>query len=138
MSLFMRGLRLHRILPEIIWTAPVPPAAAVWAEIGPLLDEALDLSPQELTPWLAELEASRPEAAREVRRLLDEKARLDEQHFLETGPPLPPTSLTGQRVGAYTLESLLGEGGMGTVWLASRSDGRFEGRVAIKLLNVAL
>jgi serine/threonine-protein kinase len=103
-----------------------------------LLDEALDLLPQDLAPWLAELEISRPNAAREVRRLLDEKVRLDEQHFLETGPPLPPASLTGQRVGAYTLESLLGEGGMGTVWLASRSDGRFEGRVAIKLLNVAL
>ena len=27
---------------------------------------------------------------------------------------------------------------MGTVWLAHRSDGRFEGSVAIKLLNVAL
>ncbi len=27
---------------------------------------------------------------------------------------------------------------MGTVWLARRSDGRFEGRVAVKLLNVSL
>jgi eukaryotic-like serine/threonine-protein kinase len=116
----------------------VPPAAAFWVEIGPLLDEALDLPPQDLAPWLAELDVSRPDAARELRRLLDEKDRLDEQRFLETGPPLPPASLAGQRVGAYTLESLLGEGGMGTVWLASRSDGRFQARVAIKLLNVAL
>src|SRR5207244_10036797 len=27
---------------------------------------------------------------------------------------------------------------MGTVWLASRSDGRFEGKAALKLLNAAL
>src|SRR5262249_9051550 len=32
----------------------------------------------------------------------------------------------------------IGHGGMGTVWLASRSDGRFEGQVALKLLNAAL
>jgi hypothetical protein len=78
----------------------VPPAAAFWVEIGPLLDEALDLSPQDLAPWLTELDVSRPDAARELRRLLDEKDRLDEQQFLETGPPLPPASLAGQRVGA--------------------------------------
>ena len=31
------------------------------------------------------------------------------------------------RVGAYTLISPIGQGGMGSVWLAERSDGRFEG-----------
>ena len=44
-------------------------------------------------------------------------------------------SLAGQTVGAYTLESQIGQGGMGSVWLASRNDGRFEGRVAVKFLN---
>src|SRR5262249_10838217 len=29
-------------------------------------------------------------------------------------------------------------GGMGSVWLAERCDGRFEGRAAVKLLNIAL
>jgi len=49
-----------------------------------------------------------------------------------------PTGLEGHTVGAYTLERPLGFGGMGTVWLAHRSDGRFEGQVAVKLLNAAL
>ena len=44
----------------------------------------------------------------------------------------------GRRIGAYTLVSPIGHGGMGTVWLAERSDGRFDGNVAIKLLNLGL
>jgi eukaryotic-like serine/threonine-protein kinase len=39
-------------------------------------------------------------------------------------------------VGNYALERPLG-GGTGSVWLAHRRDGRFEGRAAIKLLNRA-
>ena len=48
------------------------------------------------------------------------------------------SSLAGAAIGAYTLVSPVGEGGMGSVWLAERSDGRFEGRAAVKLLNAAL
>jgi eukaryotic-like serine/threonine-protein kinase len=33
---------------------------------------------------------------------------------------------------------MLGRGGMGSVWLARRTDGRFEGRAAVKVLNLAL
>jgi len=47
-------------------------------------------------------------------------------------------TLTGQTVGAYTLMSAIGQGGMGSVWLARRSDGRFEGHAAVKFLNAAL
>ncbi len=53
------------------------------------------------------------------------------------GEPLE-ASLAGQIVGSYTLVSPIGHGGMGTVWLARRSDGRFEGRAAVKFLNAAL
>ncbi|HEU4829625.1 MAG TPA: serine/threonine-protein kinase, partial [Gemmatimonadales bacterium] len=56
------------------------------------------------------------------------------------GPAAPsdPPSLAGTRIGAYTLERRVGQGGMGSVWLARRNDGRFEGSVAVKLLNLAL
>src|SRR5207344_318287 len=40
----------------------------------------------------------------------------------------------GRRCGAYRLERLLGAGGMGTVYVARRIDGRFEQTVAIKLV----
>ncbi len=54
-------------------------------------------------------------------------------------PPAPvvaEANLAGQVVGAYTLDELLGTGGMGAVWLAHRSDGRFEGQAAVKLLHL--
>jgi tetratricopeptide (TPR) repeat protein len=41
-------------------------------------------------------------------------------------------------VGNYTLERPLGHGGMSSVWLARRSDGRFDGYAAIKFLELAL
>src|SRR5215212_1570062 len=100
-----------------------------------LLDEALDLSAAERTAWLARLSIEQPIVAREVEKLLAAEAELDARGFLVTGEA--PT-LAGRRVGAYTLERPLGQGGMGTVWLGQRSDGRYAGSVAVKLLNLAL
>lgn len=44
-------------------------------------------------------------------------------------------SLINQRVGIYEIVSELGFGGMGVVYLAMRRDGKFEQRVAIKMLK---
>ena len=110
-----------------------------WSEVSPLLDEALDLTSGAREVWLADLEARKPELAAHVRACLLGVAELAERKFLED--PIRrqlPTGLVGRAFGAYTLERPLGFGGMGTVWLAQRSDGRFEGQVAVKLLNAAL
>ena len=37
--------------------------------------------------------------------------------------------------GPYRLLHLLGEGGMGVVWLAERTDGAYEQQVAVKVLK---
>jgi tetratricopeptide (TPR) repeat protein len=50
----------------------------------------------------------------------------------------PEATLAGLSFGPYTLVSPIGHGGMGSVWLAERSDGRFTGYAAVKLLNAAL
>jgi serine/threonine-protein kinase len=42
----------------------------------------------------------------------------------------------GEQVGAYTLTERIATGGMGSVWRARRSDGRYEGQVAIKFLRL--
>ena len=41
----------------------------------------------------------------------------------------------GKRIGPWTIERLLGQGGMGKVYFARRTDGIFEQEVAIKLLR---
>ena|SRR5579885_1392000 len=43
-----------------------------------------------------------------------------------------------QRIGAYTLRSLIAEGGSAAVWRAERSDGSFSQRVAVKCLKSGL
>jgi eukaryotic-like serine/threonine-protein kinase len=112
-----------------------------------LLDRAFELEPGERAAWLAELSGSDPASAAEIERLLAAEPGLDEQGFLGAGPlgnALPRNAaaggpaLAGWQLGAWTLERPLGKGGMGTVWLARRSDGRFEGTAAVKLLNLAL
>ena len=116
---------------------------APWPEIDGFLDRALDLAPAERELWLTELTSSQPGIARIVRQLLAEREALNASQFLEDSPlgnlPRPTGSqLEGARLGAYTVERLLGRGGMGEVWLASRSDGRFEAQCAIKLLDGAV
>jgi tetratricopeptide (TPR) repeat protein len=45
---------------------------------------------------------------------------------------------TGRLVGPYRLMRLLGQGGMGSVYLAERADGAFEQTVAVKLLPLGM
>jgi len=110
-----------------------------WLKISAHLDRALDLSPLERDAWLKELAAIDPESASEVAALLADHRQLRAQGFLDESPlSESDASLSGVIIGAYTLISRIGDGGMGSVWLGRRSDGRYEGQVAIKLLNAAL
>jgi serine/threonine-protein kinase len=106
-----------------------------WLSLEPLVDRALELEPAERDAWLAALDTTAPDDARDVRRLLALDRLADEEQFL--GDATAPT-LVGRQVGAYTIMRALGHGGMGTVWLATRSDGRYEGHAAVKLLNLGL
>ena len=109
-----------------------------WQAVSPHLDRAIEMAEEERGPWLESLRAQEPEVAADLEMLLEERSALDREGFLE-GSALPPAaSLAGQAIGAYTLVSLIGQGGMGTVWLARRSDGRFQREAAVKLLNASL
>jgi eukaryotic-like serine/threonine-protein kinase len=124
-----------------------------WSDVEPIFEAALDLSEAARPAFLAQACGENHELRREVTALLDAHRRsgpLDDPLPFALGvmlrEPWPPpvegadaiAPLAGVTLGGYTLERQLGRGGMGAVWLARRSDGRFEGRVAIKLLNLAL
>lgn len=111
-----------------------------WRELSPFLDQALTLAESERAQWLEAMRASNPGLAARLQELLDEHRAAENKRYLEKGPDLPAVSrgLAGQKVGAYRLISLIGQGGMGAVWLAERSDGRFERKAAVKFLGAAL
>jgi serine/threonine-protein kinase len=111
----------------------------LWAAVSPLLDEALALEASERGSWLATLRERDPRVATEMAALLADVDEIERAGYLEHALPSPSGgTLEGQTFGAYTIDGELGHGGMGTVWSAHRSDGRFEGKVALKLLNAAL
>ena len=104
-------------------------------QLEPLLDQAMDMPPGERSSWLARLSERSPELASRLAPLLAAQDEVERSGFL-TGAPEP--TLAGLELGPYRLERPLGQGGMGTVWLATRADGRFEGFAAVKVLNLAL
>jgi len=125
-----------------------------WRILSPLLDQLLDLESAQRDAWLDELRRDDPCAAAELTSMLKEADAIHDRGYLEQAVEAPnphvdpdaratssdsdaPT-MAGRSFGPYTLERLLGHGGMGAVWLAHRSDGRYEGKVAVKLLNAAL
>jgi serine/threonine protein kinase/tetratricopeptide (TPR) repeat protein len=111
-----------------------------WRSLSPYLDEALTLSGEAQIAWMEALRARDPQLANQLEALLEEHRAVKQEGFLQKVPMLSSETLhfTGQALGAYKLISPIGQGGMGVVWLAERSDGRFERRVAVKVLNVAL
>jgi eukaryotic-like serine/threonine-protein kinase len=114
-----------------------------WRALSPYLDEALEMAADRRAVWLASMRARDATLGSDLEALLAEHDQVQQSGFLERSLPSftqPPErqSLEGHILGAYRLVSLIGQGGMGSVWLAERCDGRFEGRAAVKLLNIAL
>ena len=118
------------------------PDAERWNRLSPRLDELLDLEPGRRQERLDALRAEDPALAAELASLVADAEQAEQARFLAgTAAPPPPdaaATLAGQRIGAYVLESAIGQGGTGTVWRARRADGRFEGAVAFKLLHPSL
>jgi len=98
------------------------------------------MTDEERLVWLATLRVEKPAIASQLQALLFERNVMVEEGFLEELFIERPSaaSIAGQSVGAYKLVSQLGFSGMSSVWLAERGDGRFERRVVVKFLNIAL
>ncbi len=108
-----------------------------WQRLSPLLDALLELDGDARIARLEALREEDPALAAEIETLL--ALEDDNEDFLSE--PLvtpPPMAKADSMIGPYKLDRLLGEGGMGQVWLARRADGLYQRRVALKLLRPGL
>ena len=122
-------------------------SAAEYSRLSALWDESIEMAPGKRDAWLAALERSDPKAAALLRALSASQDESRERRFLETSDLLAShvaalveedSGLIGKQFGPYRVLSLLGHGGMGSVWLAERADGLFRRQVALKLIHPAL
>ncbi|MEM1181817.1 MAG: tetratricopeptide repeat protein [Acidobacteriota bacterium] len=113
-----------------------------WRRIDQVFQEALELGPRDQPGFLADRCAGDPELRREVDSLL-EASRLSEGYMETPRHAIDPDLLrqelgdpwVGRRIGAYRIHSLLGHGGMSSVYLVERADSEYDGRAAVKIMR---
>ena len=108
-------------------------AARHWERLQGRFHEMLTLSPDARDAALIVLASNEPSLAEELRLLLEAHLSPGPLGLLEADAFVVP-----ERVGPYRLLSPLGEGGMGTVWLAERRQEDVVQRVALKLLRTGV
>ena len=116
-----------------------------WQRVETLFQAALDRSPAERPAFLDHACGGDADLRREVEAMLAADAQAGA--FLMASPlgeakPWPTTPyggpMAGRRVGAYRLLREIGQGGMGSVYLAERADAAFQKQVAVKFLRHGL
>jgi len=111
-----------------------------WRALSSQLDEALEMTEQERANWLSSQPTCDRTLVDQLEVLLGHHQALEAKGFLDARSLKPPgkSGMAGQTLGAYTLITQIGHGGMSSVWLAERNDARFVRKVAVKFLNIAL
>lgn len=108
-----------------------------------IFSEALELTePRARQDFLDQACAGQPELRQRIEGLLKNSAQASQ--FLET-PPIavgptvdqPPSEAIGTRIGPYKLLQQIGEGGMGTVFMAEQTQ-PVQRRVALKIIKAGM
>ena len=111
-----------------------------WQKLKSILAEALEQDSVSVRRAVIDRSCANDiDLLREIESLLAETDTTDTlddcADHLAVAAPTEGVPDIGRRVGAYVIIREIGQGGMGTVYLAARADGCFEKQVAIKILN---
>jgi len=117
---------------------PCPPE--LWPSFSALLDEALEIPESARIQWLSLLGTEHADVRPWLVKVLAGDTGTRDSGLLDglAVDDMHPDFEEGKLVGPYRLHQRLGIGGMGEVWLASRSDGTLTRQVALKLPHVHL
>ncbi|TVR15865.1 MAG: serine/threonine protein kinase, partial [Balneolaceae bacterium] len=104
-----------------------------WQAAQEFFLEAVDLDAEKQENFLSKIKIEQPELFEEVHKLL--KSHNKSGAFL-SGTVLDNIIVqAGEQIGPWTIIKEIGQGGMSTVYLAERSDGEFNRKVAVKFLH---
>lgn len=117
-----------------------------WREVLALFERWLTAEPGDRGALLAEVQRQQPPLHPRLLAMIEADRAAQSLDFLGDavlpavpathGSPTRPTErFAGMRLGAWELIEPIGTGGMGQVWRATRSDGLYSGRAAVKLLH---
>jgi serine/threonine protein kinase/tetratricopeptide (TPR) repeat protein len=111
------------------------PTTRLWREALAQFEVLLQQPPERRERMLTDIGQTRPQLHSMLVSLLEAESRADRSGFLD--PPKSQNGAlgTGAQLGPYRIQSQIGAGGMGEVWLATRDDGLYQGNVAIKTLH---
>jgi serine/threonine-protein kinase len=119
--------------------AVTAPSTQAWREVLALFDRWADADDSTRAAELKRIEAEHPTLYPRLLAMIEADRAAEAKDFLAEAAPLPadapPAQAAGTRLGAWELRETIGSGGMGQVWLATRSDGLYSGRAAVKLLH---
>ncbi|MCC5942520.1 MAG: tetratricopeptide repeat protein [Balneolaceae bacterium] len=121
-----------------------------WEEIEKVIDEALLLEEEFRESFIKKKCGQNPDLLTEALEYFSFIKKAEDHNFLQSDSlntsnlfhDLDFSSLTdiknnviGRAIGPYQITKLIGEGGMGSVYLGERNDGEFQQHVAIKFLR---
>ena len=116
----------------------------LWRRVESIFARAIDIEPAERDAWLDRVCGEDSELRREVDTLLAADGEIQDplgdalgeeaRHYLAADG----REMVGRRVGAWRIERHLGDGGMSSVYLASRADDQFTKQVALKVIQPSM